>query len=110
MSSKLLYVLALLIGSISVQAYAMFLLPLTRGATAIVPTLGVMISFCIFTVLISRLMTSGMTLSILVPLLSAAGPLAAIAIGIFAYGEAASFMKLATLLTACGMVVIANFL
>jgi len=109
MSMKLLYVSGLFLGSVCAQAGALFLLPMSKGATALLPTLGLMICFCIFSILLSRLITAGVSLSILVPLMSALGPLSGIAIGTLAYGEAASLGTVGMLLAACGLVVLANF-
>lgn len=106
---KILYIAALFVGSIAAQAGAVFLLPLSRGASAPLPTLGLVICFCIFAILLSRLIAAGVSLSILVPLMSALGPLSGIVIGTLAYGEAASLSKIGTLLGACGLIVLANF-
>jgi multidrug transporter EmrE-like cation transporter len=109
MSMKLLYISGLFLGSIAAQAGAVFLLPMSKGATALLPTLGLMICFCIFAILLSRLLTAGVSLSILVPLMAALGPLSGIVIGTLAYGEAASLGKIGVLLAACGLIVLANF-
>ena len=106
---KLLYVSGLFLGSIAAQAGAVFFLPMSKGATALLPTLGLTISFCIFAILLSRLITAGVSLSILIPLMSALGPLSGIAIGTLVYGEAASLGKIGMLLAACGLIVLANF-
>ena len=107
---KLFYISGLFLGSIGAQAGALFLLPMSKGATALLPTLGLMICFCSFSILLSRLMTAGVSLSILVPLMSALGPLSGIAIGTLAYGEVAPLGKVGMLLTACALVVLANFI
>jgi multidrug transporter EmrE-like cation transporter len=108
-SMKLLYISGLFLGSIAAQAGAVFFLPMSKGATALVPTVGLMVCFCIFSILLSRLITAGLSLSILVPLMSALGPLSGIAIGTLAYDEAASLAKIGMLLAACGLIVLANF-
>jgi multidrug transporter EmrE-like cation transporter len=110
MSVRSLYSSGLFLGSVAAQAGAVFLLPMSKGATALLPTLGLMICFCIFAILLSRLMSAGISLSILVPLMSALGPLSGIAIGTWAYSEAASLGKIGVLLVACGLIVLANFL
>jgi multidrug transporter EmrE-like cation transporter len=109
MSMKLLYVSLLFLGSVSAQAGAIFFLPISKGATALLPTLGLVICFSIFSILLSRLMTAGVSLAILIPLMSALGPLSGIVIGTLVYGEAASLGKIGVLLAACGLVVLANF-
>jgi multidrug transporter EmrE-like cation transporter len=106
---KLLYPIALFAGSIAAQAGAIFFLPISKGATALLPTLGLVACFSIFSILLARLMTAGVSLAILIPLMSALGPLSGIVIGTLVYGEAASLGKIGMLLAACGLVVLANF-
>lgn len=96
--------------SVASQVFAIYLLPLTRGATAPLPTLSVMGLFCIFAVILSKLLNYGMNLSLVIPLISAAIPLGAILVAIFVYGEPASFAKVASLLVACGLIGLANLL
>jgi multidrug transporter EmrE-like cation transporter len=50
----------------------------------------------------------GMPLSLLIPLMTAVIPLAVICIGVFAFGEAASFTKIAVLGAACVAVGLAS--
>lgn len=109
MSIKLLSVLGLFLGSVGAQAGAVFFLPMSKGATAPLPTLGLVGCFSIFSILLSRLITVGVSLSIVVPLMSALGPLSGIVIGTLVYGDAASLGKIGMLLVACGLVVLANF-
>lgn len=110
MSIKMLYISGLFFGSVIAQAGAVFFLPMSKGATAFLPTLGLVTCFSIFSILLARLLTAGVSLSILIPLMSALGPLSGIVIGTLVYGEAASFGKIGMLLAACGLIVLANFL
>lgn len=110
MSMKLLYVSALFLGSIAAQAAAVFFLPISRGATALMPTLGLVVSFGVFSILLSRLLTAGVSLAILIPLMSALGPLSGILIGTLVYGEPASMGKIGMLLFASALIVLANFI
>jgi multidrug transporter EmrE-like cation transporter len=107
---KFVYAGGLLFGAIASQVLAIYLMPMTRGASAFIPTAGVMFCFAIFTVLISRLLMTGFQLVIVVPLVAASVPLGGILVGIFAYGETASLAKVAVLLLACLLVGTANIL
>lgn len=53
-------------------------------------------------------MASGANLTLIVPLLSAAVPIAGIAVAVLVYGESASLSKVAMLVAACGLVATAN--
>jgi len=107
---KWAYPSALLVGAIASQVYAIYLMPTTKGATALVPTAVVMLCFLVFTVLIGCLLRSGAPLNLVVPLMSAATPVGGILVGVLAYQEAASPAKIATLLGACLLVGVASLL
>lgn len=96
--------------SIASQVFAVYMLPLTRGSTAPIPTLTVIASFCLFAVLLSRLLNSGLNLSFVIPIISAAIPLGATFVAILVYGESASFAKVASLVVACALIGVANVL
>ena len=66
--------------------------------------------FCVFTILLGRLLSAGVNLSLIVPLLSAGAPLGSIAVATLAYGEPASLAKIATLIVACLLIGAANLL
>lgn len=107
---KMLYISGLFVGTIALQAIAIYFMPLTKGATALLPTIGMVVCFVIFSILLARLMAAGMNLSILTPLMAAIGPLTGIAIGTLIYGEVASLAKMATLLAGCGLIVLASLM
>ncbi|WP_340314354.1 hypothetical protein [Rhizorhabdus argentea] len=100
----------MLLGSIGAQVLGIFLLPMTRGLTQPLPTLAAAAAFLLGIGLMARIAHAGVGLSSLMPILAATIPLAAIAVGILAYGEAASLAKVATLVTACLLVGVASTL
>jgi multidrug transporter EmrE-like cation transporter len=62
------------------------------------------VSFWVMALVISR----GMPLSLLLPLLAAIVPLAMVGVGVWIYGEPASTAKIAWLLAACGAIGVAS--
>jgi multidrug transporter EmrE-like cation transporter len=90
--------------SVAAQLLGTAMLPLTQGLTRPVPTLIGALGFLIGTGLMARLVNSGVNLSVLVPLVSAAVPLASIAMGVLLFGDSPSVPKLALLLAACGLI------
>jgi multidrug transporter EmrE-like cation transporter len=74
------------------------------GATAL--CLGIyLVSFYLTSLVISR----GMPLSLLLPLMAAIVPLAMVGVGVMIYDEPASFAKLAWLVAACGAIGVASY-
>jgi small multidrug resistance pump len=65
--------------SLAAQLLGTAMLPLTQGLTRPVPTLIGALGFLIGIGLMARLVNSGVNLSVLIPLISAAVPLASIA-------------------------------
>ncbi|WP_340317999.1 hypothetical protein [Rhizorhabdus argentea] len=96
--------------SIGAQVAGVFLLPLTRGLTQPLPTLAAAAAFLLGLGLLARISHAGINLSSLMPIIAATVPLAAVAIGIFAYGETASLAKVATLVASCALVGVASTL
>jgi small multidrug resistance pump len=90
--------------SVAAQLLGTAMLPLTKGLTRPVPTLVGALGFLIGTGLMARLVNNGVNLSVLVPLVSAAVPLASIAMGVLLFGDTPSVPKLALLLAACGLI------
>jgi multidrug transporter EmrE-like cation transporter len=90
--------------SMAAQILGLAMLPLTQGLTRPVPTLIGALGFLIGLGLMARLVNSGVNLSMLIPLMSTAMPLASLAMGILLFGDTASVPKLAVLLTACGLI------
>ena len=77
-------------------------MPLTRGLTEVVPTIGFGIAFATgLGIIMARLINSGINLSALLPFMAAVVPLCAIAVGIIFYGESASALKLSLLIMSC---------
>ena len=76
-------------------------MPLTKGLTELVPSIGCGIAFLAGLGLMARLLNSGINLGILLPFMAAIVPLCAIAVGIIFYGESASLTKLSLLVSAC---------
>ncbi len=65
-------------------------MPLTRGLTEVVPTIGFGIAFAIGLGIMARLINSGINLTALLPFMAAVVPLCAVAVGIIFHGESAS--------------------
>lgn len=103
-------IILMLLGSVAAQVFGIYLLPMTRGLTQLLPTLAAAVSFSIGIGLVARMAHAGISLSSLMPMVAAAVPLGSIAVGILAYGEAASIAKIATLVVACLLVGMANIL
>lgn len=82
------------------QVIGASLLPATRGFTAIGPTAACLGTFTLAFFAMSRLIQSGVNLSLVVPIMAAAVPLVVIAISVLVYGESASPAKIALLVGA----------
>ena len=97
---------SLLYGAVLVSAniFALSVLPRTVGFTKVLPTFACVVGFVATAWALSRLVHSGMQLSILIPLAAAIIPLATIVVGIFLYGESASPQKISLLVVACGVI------
>lgn len=83
---------------------------MTRGFTEPLPPIGAALAFLIGVPLLARMVHSGANISILMPIVAAAVPLGAVAVGIFAYGESASAARVVALVVACVLVGVANML
>ena len=94
-------IIALVATSVICQVIGASLMPLTRGLTEIVPTIGFGIAFAIGLGIMARLINSGINLSALLPFMAAVVPLCAIAVGIIFYGEFASALKISLLIMSC---------
>lgn len=94
--------------SAAAQVLGIYLLPMTKGLTAPLPTIGAALAFMFGIGLMARIAHAGVNLSLLVPVLSATVPLGAIAVSILAYGEAASLAKIGMLVVACILIGVAN--
>jgi small multidrug resistance pump len=97
-------------GSILIQILGVSLWPLTKGFTKVLPTIIVCVAQIIGLWLFNRVIVSGVELSLLVPFAAATFPLVLVLIGIFIYKEKASLLKIFTLIGACVLIAVANFL
>ena len=94
-------IIALVATSVVCQVIGASLMPLTKGLTEIIPTLGFAIAFAIGLSIMARLINNGINLSALLPFMAAVVPLCAIAVGVFVYGESASALKISLLIFSC---------
>ncbi|HKT16352.1 MAG TPA: hypothetical protein VJR87_13215 [Allosphingosinicella sp.] len=95
---------------VAFQILGLYLIPMTRGFTEPLPSIGAALAFLIGVPLLARMVHSGANISILMPIVAAAVPLGAVAVGIFAYGESASAARVVALVVACILVGVANML
>ena len=93
--------IALVATSVICQVIGASLMPMTKGLTEILPTLGFGIAFAIGLGIMARLINSGINLSALLPFMAAVVPLCAIAVGVLVYGESASALKISLLVFSC---------
>lgn len=100
----------MLIGTTAAHVIGAFLLPQSKGFTVLLPSLAVAASFLTGVVLLSRLIYSGVNLSVVIPLVSAAVPLFSILFGVVVYGDTASLAKIILLIAACFGVFVASYL
>lgn len=103
-------IIAMVVVSVIAQVAAMSLLPMTKGLTQPLPTLAAAVCLLFGVGMIARIAYSGVNLSTIVPIMSAIVPVCAIGVGIVFYGEVASMAKVATLVTACALIGVANLL
>ena len=94
--------------SVVFQLFGLVMLPLTKGFTEPVPTIGAAVGFLLGIGLLARLINSGANLSMLIPLLAAIVPLVTIAFGFLVYGELASTLKVVLLVSACILIGVAS--
>ncbi len=94
-------IIALVATSVVCQVIGASLMPMTKGLTEIIPTLGFGIAFAIGLGIMARLIYSGINLSALLPFMAAVVPLCAIAVGVLVYGESASALKISLLVFSC---------
>lgn len=86
------------------QTIGLYLLPKTMGYTHAGYSIAQLAMFGITLAALAQLIYRGVNLSVLIPLMSAVGPLTAIAIGILIYGEGAAPQKIALLIGACVLI------
>jgi multidrug transporter EmrE-like cation transporter len=93
--------IAIFLLSVSCQIIGIGLLPKTQGYTHIGFSMTQLAFYGIAFAALAQLIKRGGNLSILVPLMSAVTPLAAIVIGVLLYGENATPAKIGLLLVSC---------
>ena len=96
--------------SIIFQVSALALLPLTKGYSNVVNSIICSVLFVIGIALLARIISTGVRMSILIPLSAAAVPIAIVGVSLVFYGEPASALKIALLLSACGIIGLASTL
>ena len=89
--------IVLFLGTAIFQLLGASLVPATHGMTKPLPAMGVLVSYAIGVTLMARLLNTGVSLSLLIPLLTLGITLGAIAVGVTVYGESASLTKLVLL-------------
>lgn len=96
--------------SATAQIVGFYLLPLTKGLTQPLPTVGIAAAFSLGIAIMARLSAAGINLSFFMPLMAAIVPLGAIAVGVLVFGEPASVVKAGVLIAACLLIGVASFL
>lgn len=94
--------------TIALQALGACLLPATRGFTAPLPTIATVIAFVAGTYGMARLITAGMNLSVVIPLMTCTVPFVILVVSIFIYQESASLQRIALLVTGTVLIAAAN--
>jgi len=102
-------ILAMFFASLITQAAALNLLAYTKGLTATLPTIGMFLFFGVGLGLMSRIVHTGVNVSTIVPLMATIIPLSTIVYGAAFLGESASPLKLALLVSACGLVLVSGY-
>lgn len=98
------------LASVALQIIMLTLMPLSKGYTILLPTLGAMLASNTAMWLFARIIASGVQLSILIPISATVTPLTVIAIGVLVYGEPAPALKIVLLVSAASLVGIASSL
>ena len=98
------------LASIIFQVSALAFLPLTKGYTNVVNSIICSVLFVIGIALLAKIISTGVRMSILIPLSAAAVPIAIVGVSLVFYGEPASALKIVLLLSACGIIGLASTL
>jgi multidrug transporter EmrE-like cation transporter len=101
-------IIGLVLLSALAQVAGLTMMPASKGLTEPWPTLGLAQGFIEGIGILARISNMGVNLSLLIPFVAALVPLGAVAVGVFLYGEPASFAKIGILVTACVLVGVAN--
>ncbi|MFD2579959.1 hypothetical protein ACFSTD_18190 [Novosphingobium colocasiae] len=89
--------IVLFLGAAIFQAVGVSVLPLTQGMTKPVPIVVTFVCYAVGIWCMGKLIASGIDLGVMVPIITLMVIGGAIVIGIFAYGETPSMMKLGLL-------------
>jgi len=92
----------------STQVLTVSLLPRTAGFTDPNWTIACLVIYSLSLWSLAYMIHAGMPLSLLLPILAAALPLATIAVGVTLFHETASALKIALLCAACGIIGLAS--
>lgn len=103
-------VIGLILLSVAAQIAGIFFMPATKGLTVLVPSLIFAACYAVGIGILARISGMGVDLGLFIPFVAALVPLGAIMIGIVAYGESASMLKIGTLIVACVLIGVANTL
>lgn len=98
----------LFLGATVFQLIGVLLLPATKGMTQLLPTLGVALGYAIGVTCMSRMIVSGIDLSLLIPLITVTIILSAVAAGVIFYGDSASTLKIGMLVVAASLIGVAS--
>ena len=95
-------------GATIFQLIGVLMLPATKGMTQFWPTLAAALTYGIGVTCMSRLIVSGMDLSLMIPIITVSIMLSAVAAGVIFFGDSASPIKIAALIGAGILVGIAS--
>jgi multidrug transporter EmrE-like cation transporter len=101
-------IVILFVVNLALQVFTLILLPMTQGFTRPIPAIVLIVAMSGSMWCMARMIASGVGLGILFPIIAAAVPLAAIAVGTLLLGEVASVPKIALLVTACTLICFAS--
>ena len=101
-------IIILFVVNLALQVFTLILLPMTQGFSRPLPAIALIVAMSASMWCLARMVASGMGLGILFPFIAAAVPLAAIAVGVFFLGEAASAPKIGLLVAACTLICFAS--
>lgn len=100
-------IIGLFVFTVVAQLFAISLLPKTGGFTQPGPTVLCSIAFILSIGALARIAHSGVEVGILIPLMSAVVPFVTMMIGIYAYGESASALKITLISVSCVLIAVA---
>ena len=102
--------IGILLTSVCFSVLGASILPVTKGFTAVAPSIMCVGSFAVALWLMSILVARGGEISILVPFSSALTPLGTVVVGALVFGEPMTVVKAGLLLVACGLITAAGII